>query len=254
MNRREFLKQGFQTLTIASAEPLGFLPKDRESFERSTYMYHEVSKGRFKQDILELLEKGYQPISLETFVKGFRGEIYIPENLGFFHITLDDGRKSQLNAVEAVKEIERETGMFVPLTFFVLTKFQDLPYDISDIPDNTPSYNDGVQRYMTKKDILDLIAAGHQVHNHTVNHANLSALPQAVLESEIITSEERVQALWDLAGVSRDYNVFAYPYGNFNQSVLEVVSAVGYDIAFSTTQTIRDRRLEHLTMRRVGRT
>lgn len=254
MNRREFLGLIFKTGAVASVDRLGFLPKEREQLEQSTLMFHEVSKNGFKQEILNRMEKGDQPISLETLVGALRGEIYIPQNTDIFHITLDDGRKSQLGAIEVVSEIQRETGVFVPLTFFVLTKFQDLPMDIADIPENTPSYNDRMQRYMTKKDILDIIEAGHQIHNHTVNHANLSALPRGVAESEIVTGEERIQALWDLAGKSRDYKAFAYPYGNFNQNVLEIVSAIGYDVGFSTTQTTQNRSHEHLTMRRVGRT
>lgn len=215
-------------------------------FNADMLMYHEVSGPRFKNDMMQLLRGGSQPVSAETLIGALDGNVIIPSDMSTFHVTFDDGLTSQTSALQAVNEIQQETGVFIPITFFVMTKFDDIPITLEELPDETPSYNDGVHKYMTKGQLVELVRQGHNVQNHTINHpTNLSQLPEGARNAEIITADQRIDALWQLAGQQRQQKLFAYPYGRYNNGVIDTLISTGYQAAFTTkfdTKHTSDKR------------
>ena len=122
-------------------------------------------------------------------------------------------------------EIIKKTGVFVPLNLFVITKFDDPKGPIANISDETPTYSDGVNRFLTKGQVVQMLKEGHIVHNHTVNHdRNLPQQPETIWRGEIETAEMRIKALYDLAGVPRQVKAFAYPYGRVSSPLETFVS------------------------------
>ncbi|HEX6511240.1 MAG TPA: polysaccharide deacetylase family protein [Chloroflexota bacterium] len=221
-------------------------------------MYHEVSYAAFKSELLGLLDAGAQPLSIETIVGALNGEVAIPPGLRTFHITWDDARLSQYtDGWPAIRDVQRERGVFVPVTGFLITKFDHLPLAVQDVPPDTPCYHEDGNlptnhRFMTKAQAIELIQHGIHAANHTVNHADLPALASGAMQGEIALAEQHIQALWDQAGVLRPVKVFAYPYGRFNADIIAVLQGLGYDAAFSTIGSTRHSAAKRWTLGRVG--
>jgi peptidoglycan/xylan/chitin deacetylase (PgdA/CDA1 family) len=74
--------------------------------------------------------------------------------------------------------------------------------------------------------IKDWLAAGHQIGSHTLTHPFLTRLPRARAREEITASKKKLE---DLFGV--EVRHFCYPYGDWNESVREMVSEAGYRTA-----------------------
>lgn len=105
---------------------------------------------------------------------------------------------------------------------------------------------------MNKGQIIDLITRGHRVENHTVNHANLPTLPTGARNAEVEVGEERITALWRIAGMERKNKLFAYPYGRY-QGQTEYIESLGYNLAFSTIRRERHASQDRYTLGRIGR-
>lgn len=139
----------------------------------------------------------------------------IPPGLPTFLVTCDDGLLTQYTqGLQAVDNIERQTGYFVPLTLFTMTRFEGLPIT-EDLPDETPSFNDDRHRYMNKGQLLDMLRRGHYLQNHTADHMSVTQLSGDRLSDQIEVSEGKIDALWELAERERTVRAFAYPNGRF---------------------------------------
>jgi peptidoglycan/xylan/chitin deacetylase (PgdA/CDA1 family) len=124
-------------------------------------------------------------------------------------ITFDDGYAA---CSEIIAEIL--TKYSLPATFFVIT----------GIPDGNVRMDD--KKYMSWPDIAELHKAGFEIGAHTVNHFSLSAIPPALVRSELSASRERIQQELAIAPAG-----IAYPYGtmrDFNDAVIAAAESAGY--------------------------
>ncbi len=80
----------------------------------------------------------------------------------------------------------------------------------------------GVGEYMTLADLLNLQSDGQEIGAHTQSHKDLILVSPTQLISEISGGRQDLLS----AGLSSILS-FAYPYGNYNQSVEQVVSSSG---------------------------
>lgn len=87
---------------------------------------------------------------------------------------------------------------------------------------------------MSRSDVLEWAAAGHEVGAHTLDHARLAETPLDEARRQIIDSRH---ALEDMTGQAVD--AFCYPHGSFSQRVRTLVEEAG----FSTATTIEKRRV-----------
>ena len=233
IDRRTFLR-AVAALPFSS-RPLELLFQNSEvRMNTSVLFYHEVSEVAMTNDILGLINSGAEPISLENLNLALKGEIEVPAPRTFM-VTCDDGLRSQYTAgLKAVDRAQTLTDKFVPVTFFVMTRFNGQPIT-EDMPDSVASFNDGDPKhiYMNKGQLVDLIQQGHYVENHTSNHVNIVSLSSDQLSREVELAEEKLDDLWSLAGIERGVRGFAYPYGGYSGKA-EYIESVGIDIAFST--------------------
>lgn len=79
---------------------------------------------------------------------------------------------------------------------------------------------------MDAAQIKDWLAAGHQIGSHTLTHPFLTQLPPAKAREEISASKKKLE---DLFGAPIKH--FCYPYGDWNESVRELVLDAGYRTA-----------------------
>jgi len=92
----------------------------------------------------------------------------------------------------------------------------------------------GYDGYVNESQVRDMAARGHEIASHTRTHAHLTRLSTAELESEVAGSKN------DLAGLGISATSFVYPYGEYDQTVVEAVRAAGYVAARSVDEGYND--------------
>jgi len=84
--------------------------------------------------------------------------------------------------------------------------------------------------YMTLSEMNELYALGWDVSNHTQTHAHLTAIPEAQMHAEINNA-----TTWLINnGFKSSSLLFAYPYGEYNQTVINYLKLKGFTFARST--------------------
>jgi len=88
----------------------------------------------------------------------------------------------------------------------------------------------GTKDYLTKEEIK-VVYKGHEISAHTVNHPNLPDISRAEVLYEV--GEDR-RELERLSG--NLVRGMAYPFGNYNDSVIEIINSLGIEYA----RTVKD--------------
>ena len=106
-------------------------------------------------------------------------------------------------------------------------------------------YLDAVQmpQYMNAEHILALQKAGHEIGCHTVAHKHLPVEPDELIRDEINLSKAYLQKL-DINAES-----FAYPYGEYDDRVVQVVKDAGFLCARSTIRGFNDQDTDPLLLK-----
>jgi peptidoglycan-N-acetylglucosamine deacetylase len=89
----------------------------------------------------------------------------------------------------------------------------------------------GTKDYLTKEEIK-VVYKGHEVSAHTVNHPNLTNISRAEVLYEV--GEDR-RELERLSG--NLVRGMAYPFGNYNDSVIELIHSLGIEYARTVEDT-----------------
>ena len=82
---------------------------------------------------------------------------------------------------------------------------------------------------MDAAQVRDWLAAGHEIGSHSCTHPFLTRLPVNQAREEIAASRKKLE---DLFGLAVEH--FCYPYGDWNETVCDLVAAAGYKTAFTT--------------------
>jgi peptidoglycan/xylan/chitin deacetylase (PgdA/CDA1 family) len=205
LGAQSFTQRGYPRALLARAQPAP-APQPR-ALTIPVLEYHDVGFGvgtyqltmvAFTQQLDWLQANGYHTITL--------GELYdyifagggLPSKPVV--LTFDDGRASQWNAVQQLNA----RGM--KGVFFVL----------------------GGTNALSDAQIRQIVAWGHEIESHTMSHPQLSKLSDQQLASELVRSKQSLEAKF---GVPIRY--VAYPYGDYDQRVINAVIAAGYEGAIA---------------------
>lgn len=93
--------------------------------------------------------------------------------------------------------------------------------------------------------VRDWLAAGNSIGSHTLTHARLTQLAPAEAREEIRASK---RSLEDRFGVAVD--LFAYPWGEWNEGLAEEVAASGYAAALTTLAGVNTKATPRMALRR----
>ncbi|MFX3624448.1 MAG: polysaccharide deacetylase family protein [Ectobacillus sp.] len=147
-----------------------------------------VSPENFEAQMRYLKTNGYTPLTFEHW-----GDINIVNKPVF--ITLDDGYKNNLNALEIFKNLKDET--FQPTgTIFVAAGFI------------------GREKRLSATELKDMAQSGFfSIQSHTMFHPDLTKATND--EYELKTSKETLAAI-----TGKPVLAFAYPYGFYNDEVI----------------------------------
>lgn len=187
------------TLDQAGAAPEQVAPGSAARCVILTYHYIKASEP-FASQLRTLHDAGYDIVPLERLVRYLQGAPGATLPGRCLVVTLDDGWRTQFTFARPAL-----LAAHVPATFFIITNYADQNYS----------------GYMTWPMVETLAREGFDVEDHTRSHPRLDLVGRrslAALRDEIDGS------LADLeAHVGPTKRIFNYPYGTFDNQVLQVV-------------------------------
>jgi peptidoglycan/xylan/chitin deacetylase (PgdA/CDA1 family) len=128
-------------------------------------------------------------------------------------VTFDDGWRNWLTG--AMPVLER---LGVRATFYVCPGLFGLAHPELAGPEAALLDEDGAS---------SLAAAGMELGSHSLTHPDLRKLDEAALAFELIESKAAVERI-----TGRPCRTFAYPYGLYDERVVQAVADAGYELAF----------------------
>lgn len=72
-------------------------------------------------------------------------------------------------------------------------------------------------------DVKAILAAGHDIGNHSENHKNMSQLSTDEMKSELMEVHDRVKNL-----TGYEMTLFRPPYGDYSNEVIQTATSLGY--------------------------
>lgn len=176
-----------------------------------------VTPARFADQMKALANNGYRAVAVDDFLSWMSGGCDLQE--GSFVLTFDDGF---LGVFEYAAPVLNELQW--PATVFLVSALigkQD-KWMHHNSPDAT------TYPLLDRQHIMALTQQGFSFHSHSRRHADLSQLTVPELEDEIAGSRRELEAV-----LGNPPNFLAYPYGRFNDSVIECAHRAGYRAGFS---------------------
>lgn len=168
-----------------------------------------------------MLGAGLQPVTGEALVDHLQLGTPLADNAVL--VSFDDASGGQYtNALPVLRRLG------VPATFFVMTVVLDRP------------------NWLSRDDVRELDAAGMTVASHTWDHHPVTRYGAADWSTQLSRPREQLENI-----VGHDVDLFAYPYGLWNEASLPHVQAAGYRAAFQLTEQPLDAARPLLTVRRV---
>lgn len=194
-----------------------------------------VSPQRFEAQMKTLRAKGCRAVSLDGFLAWLDGGPPLPE--GSFLLTFDDGF---LGVHEHAAPILRQLNW--PATVFLVSAL------IGKRDSWCEAHNPSGATYplMNASHIRELQDHGFRFESHTRSHADLPTLDDDALRRELAGSRSELE---DLLGKSVDY--LAYPFGRYDERVLNAARDAGYAAAFSTQPGFNRRDIHRFRLRRL---
>jgi peptidoglycan/xylan/chitin deacetylase (PgdA/CDA1 family) len=184
-----------------------------------------VDPATFAAELQALHDGGYHTIhQAQLFDALYKGAPLPPKPI---IISVDDGYVDDVRTI--LPDLER---LHMVATFFVITGRMTEP------------------GFLSADQIRELDRAGMDVGDHTAHHLDLPQLTQAELQGEIGGSKHVLESV-----VGHPVYYFAYPFGAFDDRVVQEVRAAGFSMAYTTAGGTSESTSAPLTMPRlhVGR-
>jgi peptidoglycan/xylan/chitin deacetylase (PgdA/CDA1 family) len=173
-------------------------------FGENKYPSTSIRLDQFEAHLAYLKEHHYAVLPLPDIIEKLQKGEALPENT--VGISIDDAYESAYT--EAWPRLKK-AGF--PFTLFVATD----PVDR------------GFKDIMTWEQIKILSKEGVTIGNHSASHPYLERLKTLAAKVDIARAQQR---LTDELGVAPQ--LFAYPYGEYNESVFQIIKAAGFKAAF----------------------
>jgi peptidoglycan/xylan/chitin deacetylase (PgdA/CDA1 family) len=184
-----------------------------------------VDPANFAAELKALHDGGYHPISqAQLFRALYQGKPLPPKPV---LISVDDGYVDDVRTI--LPDLER---WHMVATFFVITGRMTEP------------------GFLNASQIRELDRAGMDVGDHTAHHVDLRLLTPSQLEAETAGSRKTLEGV-----LGHPVYFFAYPFGRFNDRVVQAVRDAGFTMAYTTQGGTTESTASPLEMPRlhVGR-
>ena len=101
---------------------------------------------------------------------------------------------------------------------------------------------------LNEKQILEMQNSGLiEFGSHTLSHVNLSKTDEFQLEKELIESKKEIEKI-----TNKECEAFAYPYGKFDDKIVQAVKNAGYKNATVVKRGLFEQNDDIFTIKRVG--
>jgi len=165
------------------------------------------------------LSRRYHPISLEHMVQHLRQRTALPANA--IAVTFDDG---YLDNYENAYPILRKYD--IPATIFLATDF----IGTGQIPAWERGHYTAQKALMLSwTQVREMSHGGVSFGSHTVTHPFLARIPAKQAERELRQSKDIIEQQ-----LGKPVRTLAYPSGNYNADVEDIVDEAGYAAAVTT--------------------
>ena len=191
------------------------------------YKHFYVLASEFAEQMRMLKRSGYSPITFGALAAARAGTGLMPPKPVL--LTFDDG---YANLRQNVHPILHELG-FVYTVFLVSEKVgKTNDWVVRDGYDPTP--------LLTWAEIEEMQSEGGvEFEAHTATHPHLADIPAAEARREMADSKDALEQR-----LHKPMTTLCYPYGSFNEGVLDMAGEVGYTQAV-TTEFGRVRNTDH---------
>jgi peptidoglycan/xylan/chitin deacetylase (PgdA/CDA1 family) len=180
-----------------------------------------VDPSTFAGELRALDDAGYHPISQAALFDALYRAKSLPSKP--IIISVDDGYVDDVRTI--LPDLER---WHMVATFFVITGRMTEP------------------GFLTAGQIRELDRAGMDVGDHTAHHVDLRLLTPSQLRTETAGSRKALEAV-----LGHPVYFFAYPFGDFNDQVVQAVHAAGFTLGYTTAGGTTESSASPLTMPRI---
>lgn len=180
-----------------------------------------VSPKNFDAQMQYLARNGFRTISMAQLVAHLKHRQPLPAKP--IIVSFDDGWQEQYATAFPILTKYGLSG-----TFFVYTR----PLDHTE--------------FMTWAQVRELVAAGMDVQSHSITHPHLRTLAPDAAFKEIAESKAILEQR-----LGKSVVAFCYPFGEYNNAIIEMVKRAGYESAVTLASGYRQRADELYTLRRI---
>jgi peptidoglycan/xylan/chitin deacetylase (PgdA/CDA1 family) len=181
-------------------------------------LYH-YTPGNFEAQLQYLKAHNYTSIDLDTLVAGLNHQATLPSKPVV--ITFDDGYSNQMAAFSLLKKYNMKA------TYYIIDGGAASNWCIGTNRNYSLNCGDG---YLNVDQLRELDSSGIiTLASHTVDHSNLPTLSIEQQRFEIIDGKHQLEA-----ELGHSVHHFAYPYGSYNATTIQIVKEAGFTTAVST--------------------
>ena len=188
-----------------------------------------VSQEQFRSHLKWLKRLGYHTLSLPDYIRTLHQGGKIPWRS--FAITFDDGYEEVLT---------------LGLPVLAEAGFTATVFAVAGELGGTNAWDGGGAKLLTAEALRQLDKSGITIGAHTCRHAHLTRVSPAVAKREISDSKEILER-----SLGKGIALFAYPYGETNDSVDHYAREAGFEAAFATDNASKDHTSTLYRLRRV---
>jgi peptidoglycan/xylan/chitin deacetylase (PgdA/CDA1 family) len=178
-----------------------------------------VTQQQFAQHMQFLAKQNFTPITFKDYFAFRDGK----KNLENFPekpiiLTFDDAYINNLdNALPILKKYNFKAVLYALGDLQVQNNHWDV------------KYGEPAHQLMSPEQLKIMAASGIEIGAHSMTHANLVKLDHDACQREIVESKKNLEKLLGESVIS-----FAYPYGNYNDSVKTLTQQAGFRCAVAT--------------------
>lgn len=146
-------------------------------------------------------------------------------------ITFDDGFRNFLT--EALPELQRRG---IPSTMFVIAEGFGRDFGAAGKP----------EPMMSRDELMSLPQNLVTLGSHTMTHPMLTRVDRIAAQHEIVESKRMLEQSLD-----RTISLFSFPFGDFDDHVVQLAREAGYERVFTTSPALAFRNAEEFAVGRV---
>lgn len=180
------------------------------------FLYHSVPKEKrlaFARQMDELI-RWSKPIRADATMP-------LPPGARYAAVTFDDGYRNNIES--ALPELAQRG---IPATLFIVTEV------LGATPNWTDYYNEPIamsEPIQTERQLANTPSHLVEIGSHTLSHPLLPSLPEQQARDELSRSRSKLQGI-----VKREVRLFSFPYGAFNDDLIQWCREAGYQRVFTT--------------------